>query len=116
MTTGTFLVTVTYAWSGFLDPIAPDGSKIFNKGSTVAVKFALTGASAPVVNAVGRFSYRLMSTTTIRTGTTANAFRYDQAKKQYIYNWSTSGLPAGAYLLTVELGDGVLRSVTVTLR
>ena len=116
LTTGTFLVTVTYAWSGFLDPIVPDGSKIFNKGSTVPVKFALTGASAAVTNAVGRFSYRLMSTTTTRTGTTPNAFRYDQAKKQYIYNWSTSGLPAGAYLLTVELGDGVLRSVTVTLR
>src|SRR5438309_8185892 len=35
-----------YAWSGVLQPLNPDGSSVFKAGSTVSVKFQLTGASA----------------------------------------------------------------------
>ena len=46
--TETFTVTVTAAWSGVLQPVNADGSSIFKLGSTVPVKFQLTGASAGI--------------------------------------------------------------------
>jgi hypothetical protein len=46
--------------------------------------------------------------------TTGNLFRY--AAGQYIFNWSTKGLTIGTYRLTINLGDGVTRTVDVSLR
>ena len=48
--------------------------------------------------------------------TAGNLFRYDASAGQYIFNWNTKGLAVGTYLLRIDLGDGVTRSVTVGLR
>ena len=48
--------------------------------------------------------------------TSGNQFRYDPTSGCYTFNWSTSGLPAGQYLLSINLGDGVVRTVPVGLR
>src|SRR5215211_8256034 len=48
----TFNVNVTVSASDFLQPINTDDSSIFKQGSTVPVKFQLTGASAGIQNAV----------------------------------------------------------------
>ncbi|WP_322759359.1 PxKF domain-containing protein, partial [Frankia sp. Cr2] len=123
---GSFMITVSYSWSNVLQPVNADGSSIFKIGSTVPVTFALTGASAGVTNAVATFSYAKYSTTVLGSvveavstsaATTGNAFRYSPTARQYVFNWSTrTGLCAGTYKLSINLGDGVDRSFLVSLR
>jgi probable HAF family extracellular repeat protein len=120
-----FNVNVTYAWSGVLQPINSDGSSIFKLGSTVPVKFALTGASAVVTNAVARLYYAKVSNnvagtdlepTATASASAGNLFRYDATTAQYIFNWGTKGLTSGTYQLRIDLGDGAGRFVMVSLK
>jgi hypothetical protein len=124
--TKTCEVTVTYAWSGFLPPINAAGTRSsFKLGSTVPVKFQLTGASAGITNAVAKFSYGKVDNTADAVNevaytdppSTGNLFRYDPTSNQYIYNWGTKGLTVGTYMIKVDLGDGVNnRTVQLDLR
>jgi len=121
---GSFQVTVQYGWSGFLPPIDPAGGSRFNKGSTVPVKFKLTGKSAGITNLVARLyvakvvngvvgPYALgESTPPCEDG----AFRYDASGKQYIFNLSTKKMSTGTWSLRVDLGDGVTRVVQISLK
>jgi len=118
-------VNVTYAWSGLLQPINADGSSVFKAGSTVPVKFALTGGSAGVANATATLtslkrSASVAGTSTeaivTSTATTGSLFRYDSTSGQYIFNWSTKGLTTGTYDVTVNLGDGAGHTTTVSLK
>ena len=121
----TFTVTVTAAWSNVLQPVNSDGSSIFKLGSTVPVKFQLTGASAGItslsarlylqrVGAVGAGSVPEAISTS--SATTGNLFRYDAPSGQYVFNLSTKTLSAGAYQLRIDMGDGVLRTVNISLK
>lgn len=120
----TFTVTVTYSWSNYLQPINTDGSSTFKQGSTIPVKFALTGASAGVVDATARIHVAKVSNgvlgteaeaTTSTPASSGSLFRY--ADGQYVYNYGTKGLEAGTYRIRVDLGDGVTtRTVLVSLR
>jgi hypothetical protein len=119
-----FTVIVTCDWSGFLPPINSDNSSVFKLGSTIPVKFQLTGASAGISNAAATFSFRRIGdlnapvneTVSTDSPSSGSSFRYDATAGQYIYNWSTKGLTAGVYELQVNLGDGVMRSVRVGLK
>jgi hypothetical protein len=114
-----------YEWSGFLPPVKTDDSSVFKLGRTVSVKFALTGASAGIANAVARLWVSKWSDdvtgTEEETGSTVaatsgNLFRYDSSGV-YVYNLGTSGLTPGTYELRVDLGDGdVTRTVKISLR
>ena len=120
-----FYVTVAYAWSGFLQPINADGSSVFNAGRTIPVKFALTGPSAGITNAVATFTYRKVRSAagvtvneaeSAATATGGTQFRYEDSG-QYAYYWSTKGLEAGyVYELRCDLGDGVSRTVELALK
>ena len=116
-------VGVGYTWSGFLAPVNADGSSVFRLGRTVPVKFALTGASAGITNAVARLYVAKLSDNVVGTeveadstaaATAGNLFRYSDG--QYVFNMSTDGLTAGTYQLRVDTGDGVLRVVNISLR
>jgi|GEM_PF-3672249 len=96
-------VSVLYSWSGFHAPIGRGNA--FKSGGTVPVKFALTGASAPVTNATA---------TLLINGSAAGMFAY--ANGQYQCNWSTKGRSPGSYVIAVDLGDGVPRQTTVVLK
>jgi hypothetical protein len=118
-----FNVTVTYPWSGFMQPVNADGTSVFKAGSTVPVKFALTGADGPLADAVGTLSYAKVSSgvdgtyvesASTAAATTGSQFRYDDGK--YIFNWSTKGLSAGTYKLSANLGDGVSHTVQISLK
>jgi hypothetical protein len=102
--TATFTVTVRYEWSGLLDPL---GSRSIKAGSTVPLKFQLTGASAGIQNAQGMFTV---------AGGAGGSFRYDPDADVYACHWSTKGLKPGTYELRVDLGDGAVRTTTVTLK
>ena len=109
----------------FGQPINPDGSSIFKRGSTIPVKFRLTGASAGITTLVARL-YTAKITNGV-TGTVVeaesnvpcdggNTFRYDASARQYVYNLATKSLITGTWLLRVDLGDGVDHSVRVSLK
>jgi hypothetical protein len=124
-TTKHFNVTVVYSWSGLLQPINTDGGSIFKLGSTVPIKFQLTAASAGVQNALVKLYFAKVSNSVVGTdleatstasATTGNLFRYDVSTGQYVFNWGTKGLTTGSYQLKIELGDGVVRTVIVSLR
>lgn len=118
-----FTVTVTVPWSNVLQPVSPDGSSVFKLGSTVPVKFALTGSSVRVSDLQARLYYtRLGDTKAVETdavstakATTGNLFRYDATSGQYIFNLGTKGLSAGTYRLRIDLGDGVMHTVNIGL-
>lgn len=119
-----FTVAVAYEWSNFLQPINSTGENSFNAGRTIPVKFKLTGASqgianatatlwlAKVVNNVPEAEFPAESNGNSNTG---NLFRHD-GNGQYSFNLSTKDLSTGDYRLRVDLGDGVLRTVLITLR
>jgi hypothetical protein len=116
-------VTVAYSWSGVLQPINPDGTSIFKLGSTVPVKFALTGASQCLDG--GNFKLYLTKLSSAASGTeveavstsaadSGNTFRYSGG--QYQFNLSTKGLTAGLWQLRIDLGDGSTNLVQFSLK
>jgi hypothetical protein len=126
-TTATFTVTVTYqaptGGSFFQQPVNGDGSSIFKLGSTVPVKFALTGASANITNLVAKLYVAkvsngiegtLVEATTNGAADAGNQFRYSGG--QYIFNLSTKTLSTGTWVVKADLGDGVDHSVHISLR
>jgi len=118
-------VADTYAWSGILQPINSDNSSIFKLGSTVPVKFQLTGDSSAITDAKATLSVAKVTNnvegTYVEAASTASAdsgstFRYDSTTKQYIFNWGTKGQTAGTYRLKIDLGDGVKHTIDVSLK
>lgn len=116
-----FTVTVAVGWSGVLAPVVDGGT--YKLGSTIPVKFTLTGASAGVTNLQAKLWVRRTpgtSTTgsaaalSTSAATTGNLFRYSDG--QYIFNLNTKPLSVGTYELLIDLGDGVPHAVTITLR
>lgn len=102
-----------------------NGSSIFKAGSTVAVKFRLTGSFAAIKTLPATLSYSKISgrvpgavneATSNGKGTVGDRFRYDATAGQYIYDWSTKKLSAGTYQLAIKLGDGAPRTVIVALK
>ena len=130
--TDTVVVNVgpIYSWSGVLQPIDPPNASgvsasVFKAGSTVPLRFALTGTSAGITTLAATLSYLKVSSGILGTdieavstaaATTGNLFRYDPTTGQYIFNWSTKGLTAGTYRLVINLGDGVDLHVDVGLK
>jgi hypothetical protein len=109
----------------FAQPINPDNSSIFKAGSTISVKFKLTGASAGITNLVAHISLARVSSgvtgTYVETTSNAapdggNTFRYDPSSSQYVYNLSTKGMATGTWSVRVDLGDGVSHTVNVSLK
>jgi hypothetical protein len=112
---------IAYSWSGYLSPFST-GNKptTFKKGVVIPVKFRLTGESSGITDAIAQLYYaQVAPEPTYYPATpvhgTDNQFRYDPILDQYIFNWNTGGLSAGTYLLKTEMGDGVVRTVTIIL-
>src|SRR5204862_8111778 len=105
-----FRVNVRYPWSGVLQPLNADGSSTFKLGSTVPVKFQLTGPAAGITNLVATLS--LFKVSSQATGTdldgqspsaadAGNTFRYDPTTNQYLFNLSTKSLSVGTWRLRI---------------
>jgi hypothetical protein len=121
--TESFNVTVTAAWSNVQQPVNTDGSSVFKLGSTVPVKFSLTGASAGITNLPARLYLQrvgagatgtVIEAVSTSNATSGNLFRYDSG--QYIFNLGTKTLSAGTYQLRLDLGDGVSHTVNISLK
>lgn len=117
-----FEARVTFAWSGFRQPIKADGSSVFKAGRDVPVRFRLTGASSGITDLAARLRVSKVATTFLgslwqrvaaQTAADGFPFRYDAASGQYV---AKVRLPAGRWALRADLGDGVERVVQVTAR
>jgi hypothetical protein len=119
--TASFTVSVTYSWSGVLQPINADRDSVFKGGSTIPVKFMVTGASAGITDAVAHLGYIRVGSTggtvngavSTSAATSGSQFRYDPSSGQYVFNMSTRGLAAGQYRLDIDLHVGVERSALI---
>ncbi len=114
-------VGVAYTWTGLLEPIHDGG--VYRRGRTLPLKFRLTGASAGVTDAVIKLLIFKVNNTAVGTpmdvestsaATTGNLFYFENG--EYLFNLSTSGLTTGTYQLQVDMGDGVLRTISISLR
>jgi hypothetical protein len=138
---GTF--TIQYAAVGtcgsdagrtVLQPVNPDGSSVFKKGSTVPVKFRVCDANgnsigpstafpsvvtgtpaAPVLvsktNGTGGVDEAVYSTTP------DTSFRWDSSAQQWIYNQNTGNLVSGIkYTYSIPLNDGTSITYTFAVR
>ena len=121
--TGSFTVQVTFAWSNVLAPINADGSSLFKLGSTVPVKFRLTGDSSAIGNLVSRVYVTKLTNSvsgseleaiSTSAATEGSLFRY--ADGQYMFNLATKSLSAGTWRVRIDLGDAVTHTVIVSLR
>jgi hypothetical protein len=120
-TTKRFTVGVSYAWSGLLSPVVAGDS--YNLGRTIPLKFALTGASAPVRDLVAKVYLSKVSDTvagseaadvSTSAADSGNTFRPDGTG--YVFNLATKNLSVGTWRVRVDLGDGVRHTVDVALR
>jgi hypothetical protein len=116
-----FNVGVAWTWSSLLAPVQAGGT--YKIGRTIPIKFQLTGASAGVTDAqIHLILYKVsdnvvgdpVDVESTSAATTGNLFRYDNG--YYVFNLSTAGLTAGTYQLQVDMGDGVIRAVNISLK
>jgi hypothetical protein len=119
-------VSVTY--SCVIEPVGGHEDEHENKppkaGSTVQVEFKLTGASACIKDATAKLRFKRTdinndawhNAASNGNSNSGNLFKYDCDDREYEFNWSTKGLSAGSYLLDIDLGDGVTRTIAVKLR
>lgn len=119
----TFNVKVTVPWTSVLAPLNADGTSSYKTGSTIPVKFQLTGAASGISNLPAKLYYAKFTNNTLGTeveasstsaADTGNQFRYDSTGKQYIFNLSTKGFSTGTYQLSIDLGDGVSHTLNIT--
>ena len=118
------MVTATYNFGGFLQPINTDGSSVFKARSTIPVKFQLKDSNgAFVLTATATITYAKYTDSVLgdevkavstAASTTGNLFRL--ADNQYIFNLSTKGFDPGTYQITAKLNDGASYSVFISLK
>lgn len=123
--TGTFVVRVTFSWSGILPPVRSDGSSVFHVGRTIPLKFRLVGESARIPDVTAKLTVREVSHA-VHGGVegplspaaahAGNTFRYDSSADQYVFDLKTAHMPPGTYEARIDMGDGVDRSVRFSLR
>jgi hypothetical protein len=101
-----------------LQPINPDGSSVFKKGSTVPAKFRVcdvNGISIGTPGVVSSFKLvQIIAGTTVDvvneevvSTTPDTAFRWDPTSQQWIFNINTKTLTAGkTYVYVITLNDG----------
>jgi hypothetical protein len=121
---GTFSVLVSYEFSGLLPPLSGNSRSTFKQGQVIPVRFTLTGASAGistlaaklfVAKVVGDGVNPEVPAVSAGGGTTGNLFRPVGSTGTYQFLLSTSSMAPGAYWLRIDLGDGVLHTVPITL-
>lgn len=111
-----------------LPPIDAGGSSIFKQGRTIPIKFRVCDVNGVSIGTPGVVSSFYL--TKIITGTASSTvqdlvdsnlpdavFRWDATAQQWIFNITTSNLPAGStYVYTVGLDDGTTINFQFGLR
>jgi hypothetical protein len=114
---GTFTVTVNFAWNGFFAPV--DNGGVVNGikgGQSVPLKWSIPNGNGgfvsdlSVVSSVKQATIACSSsavTDDIEAPTSGStSLRYDTTANQFIYNWQSPKGAGTCYRLTVALTDG----------
>jgi hypothetical protein len=107
---------VLYNFSGFAAPL--NGNLAFALNRTVPIKFQLTDAKGAFISGLSAVtSLQVLNSQgqNILTNAGATALRYDSSANQFVANWSSKGLPAGSYTITLTLADGSVYKKKVQL-
>jgi hypothetical protein len=121
---GSFKVTVSYRFGGFLQPIDNGVVNSVKAGSAIPVKFSLGGNQGTQIFAAGSPSSASMScsatapTDEVELTVTAGAstLQYDAGSDQYTYVWKTDKSWLGCRQLRVTLKDGSVQTAVFKFR
>ena len=116
-----------YAFGGYLPPVRPDGSGLYQYSRTIPFKFRLTTCSGvAVTNAVASievipYSSGLAGTVLTDVGnvkaTAGNLYQYDAKGYQYMFNLGTKNLVQGrSYIVRTRISDGSVHDVVISLK
>jgi hypothetical protein len=105
----------TYHFSGFQAPLASKLVLALNR--TVPIKFSLTDNNGPVTSLSAIKSLQVLDAggTNILSNGGGTALRYDSTSNQFVANWQTRGLSAGACIVRLVLADGTVKTMIVHL-
>ena len=106
--TAKFHVNVLYSWSGFQSPLPKSQVKM---GSTIPIKFQLTGASAPITNLVAAAYWNNGGANHL-----IGSFTYAASSHSYQLQFKTNGVPNGNINIVVQFGDGSLHTTSVVIK
>jgi hypothetical protein len=110
--TATVAINVYYTFSGFMAPLNKNLS--FVAGRKIPIRFQLTGFNGNFITSLGAVTGVQAiypdSSTHATTG-----LSYDATANQFTVNWSTKGLAAGAYSISLSLLDGTTYKVPITI-
>jgi hypothetical protein len=122
--TGTFTISVTYGFSGFLAPVDTKAAGM-KAGSTAPIKFRLTDGRGAYIrdprafDAVGSGVMACGATGDLESlsdfATGGTSLRYDTAAEQWIYNWQ-SPKKVGCFAVRFTLHDGSVHQVSFVTR
>ena len=124
--TDTVSYIITYDFLGILPSVKEDGSSVFISGSTIPVRFRIADVNGNYVsNAIANITYQFVTNEVLGTviepestasATEGNTFRYDSTDNLYIFNLGTNGMEAGTYQLNINLDDGTVKTVQVSIK
>ncbi|QSX77819.1 HYR domain-containing protein [Agrilutibacter solisilvae] len=122
--TGSFRVTVSYAFNGFFQPVDNVAVNTVKAGSAIPVKFSLGGNQGLQIFAAGSPASGAMTCSasapsdevelTVTAG--GSSLQYDAGADQYIYVWKTDKGWLGCRQLRVTLKDGTVRTAVFKFR
>jgi len=120
---GKFTVKVTVAWTGLLAPINADGSARVPLGLPIALRFALTGASANICDLDAKLFVAPLDAAG-KPGSekpavglppgAGNLFYFLPIINQYAMLLDTRPMTVGGWQLRVDLGDGEIRTQRIS--
>ncbi len=121
---GSFTVTVDYAWNGFFQPVDNNMLNSVKAGSAIPVKFSLNGNQGLNIFAAGYPVSRSLACGTavqddIEETVTAgsSSLTYDPVANQYIYVWKTDkGWANSCRTLVVKLADGTMHTANFSFK
>jgi hypothetical protein len=112
----TVVQTVNYRFSGFLAPL--NSNLTFGLNRVIPIKFQLSDYTNKFIgnlSAVTSLQVLNAQGANVLTSPGNTSLRYDSSANQFVANWSTKGLAAGSYTITLKLADGTVKIVTLQL-
>jgi hypothetical protein len=109
---GSLTQSVQYSFSGFLPPLEQGLALASNR--TVPIKFQLTDYNNNFINSLSAVT-ALQVIYPDSSSHDITGLRYDSTDNQFIANWSTKGLMAGSYSISLSLLDGTNYTVPIQI-
>lgn len=119
--TGSFKVTVSFAFNGFFQPVDNNGVlNVIKGGQSVPLKWNISDGSGGFISSLAVVQSITQSKFTCTAGAPmdeieaptsgSTVLRYDTVANQFVYNWQSPKGAGSCYKVTVTLTDGTTKS------